>query len=84
MADIVNVVKTTTSSVAQLEILKCFLTEPGSFMFDSVTSSRSLSNMISHVSSDWIYLLEDAYNIYSGIDELLVLVLIVTRLDFKV
>ncbi|XP_067932429.1 uncharacterized protein [Watersipora subatra] len=49
MAEIVDVVKATEDGMAQLAILRCLLTEPGSFMFDSITSSKTISNIISHL-----------------------------------
>ena len=43
-----------SSEDLQLQVLACFLSEPGSYMFDSATSTRTVSNIISNVSL-WLW-----------------------------
>lgn len=52
MASIIETVKGSSDSSFQLAVLKCFLSEPSSFMFDSLTSTKTVANIISHVSID--------------------------------
>ena len=50
-------VKQMSSEDLQLQVLACFLSEPGSHMFDSATSTRTVSNIISNVSL-WLWAAE--------------------------
>lgn len=49
-ADIVEITKNMADGM-QSQVLQCLLSEPGSYLFDSVTSSRTVSSIILNVSS---------------------------------
>lgn len=51
MARIAEVVKCRSEPDFQMSVLRCLLTEPGSFMFDSVTSTKSVSAIVYNVSN---------------------------------
>lgn len=50
MAGVLDIVRMTPESSKQLAILRAFISDPGFYTFDSMTSTKSVSSIIAQVS----------------------------------